>query len=128
MSFQKKSKWLLICLFVISIGIYITYNKMYKPHLSIEQEVTNYIGTTSQFINQGKTDFNFWNDKTVELIGNITSINKNGVTLNNIIYCQFRDKIDLSKLKTNELITLKGIVIGYDELLEEFKLRKCILK
>ena len=48
----------------------------------------------------------------------------NDMTLNEVIFCQFIDSID-SDFKPGMSITVKGRMIGYDDLLEQVKLDQC---
>lgn len=127
MNFLKKNKWLVVVLFFF-IGAYAAYQYAYKPHKTTEELTADFSGTTTDFLSKVQENFNEWNNKAVELSGEITAKDENGITLNNQIYCQFRNDIDFSALKTNQPIKIKGRVIGYDDLLEELKLDKCILK
>ena len=72
-----------------------------------------------------QADFTQWHNKIIQITGTITAIQEEGILLNQDIYCQFDDK--LINAAENEVITLKGRVIGFDELLEEIKLNQCII-
>jgi len=72
-----------------------------------------------------QTDFTQWHNKVIQITGTITGIQEEGILLNQDIYCQFNDKL-ISAAK-NAAITVKGRVIGFDELLEEIKLSQCII-
>lgn len=128
MSLSKKSKWFLTILIIVLVGTYAAYKYAYKPHTTIEELASDFSGTSDTFLSKVKEDFSQWNNKTVELSGIITSKEEKGITLNNTIFCQFREDMNISKLQTNQSIKLKGRVIGYDDLLDELKLDQCILK
>ena len=126
MNFLKKNKWLLVVL-LIGFSAYTAYKYAYKAHKTTEELNAVFVGNSDDFLSKVKEDFNAWNAKTVELTGEITAIDTEGISLNNQIYCQFNN-IKITSLKIGQKITLKGIVIGYDDLLEELKLNNCILK
>ena len=64
-------------------------------------------------------------DKTIQVSGKISGIDKNLVILDSYITTQISPiKKDLSI--GNEIV-VKGRVIGYDELLEELKLDQCTI-
>ena len=128
MSLSKKSKWFLTILIIMLIGAYAAYKYAYKPHTTIEELTSDFSGTSDDFLSKVKENFSLWNNKTVELSGIITSKEEKGITLNNTIFCQFRDDMNISELQSNQSIKLKGRVIGYDDLLDELKLDQCILK
>lgn len=128
MNLSKKSKWILAILILGCVAFYSVYKYAYKPHKTIESLQTDYSGTSNNFLEKIKQDATIWNNKAVELTGIITSKDDKGITLNNSIYCQFREDVDISKLKVKQNISLKGRVIGYDDLLEELKLNQCIIQ
>lgn len=129
MSFLKKSKkWLIPSIISLILGIIITYNYIYKPHQSTEDLKVDFNGETSVLLSSLKDDSTFWFNKVVILSGVVTSKDSNGVTLDNSIYCQFREDINTSIISAADIITIKGQVIGYDDLLEELKINQCIIK
>ncbi len=128
MSLSKKSKWVLIILIFVLIGAYSAYKYAYKPHTTIEELTVDFSGTSEDLMAKVVEDFTLWNNKVVELSGIITSKGEKGITLNNAIYCQFREDVSFSELELNQSIKLKGRLIGYDDLLNELKLNRCILK
>lgn len=126
MNFLKKNKWIVFLL--IAIGGYSAYQYAYQPHKTTEELKTDFIGTSEELMQKIQNNFNAWNNKTVELSGKITAKDENGITLNHQVYCQFREDFSSEKLTENEQITLKGRVIGYDDLLNELKLNECIIQ
>ena len=127
MNWLKKNKFLVLLL-IIAFGGYSAYEYVYKPHKMIEELTTEFIGNSTELLSKIKVDVNIWNSKIVELSGQITSIDQNGVTLNEQIYCQFKEPLKTSALKENQTIKIKGRIIGYDDLLDELKLEQCIIK
>lgn len=127
MNFQKKSKWILFIVVILLVSGIIVYNQVYKPHKTTEDIEAVYAGSAENFMEELQHDFSKWNTKTIELEGTITSVVKNGFILNDFIFCQPRKDIHLTK-KQDDKITVKGTIIGYDELLNELKLNQCIIK
>lgn len=127
MNLLKKNKLIFLLLLVVLAG-YSVYKYTYKPHKTIEELESNYTGSSSDFLEKANINFDEWNSKVVELTGEITSIDNEGITLNNQIFCQFKVPNKITTLNLNQKITIKGRVIGYDDLLEELKLNQCILK
>jgi hypothetical protein len=127
MNWLKRNK-ILALLLIIAFGGYSGYKYVYKPHKSIEESSIEFTGNSTEFLSKIKEDTNTWNSKIIELSGKITSIDTDGVTLNEQIYCQFKDVLEVSTLKENQTIKIKGRVIGYDDLLDELKLEQCIIK
>lgn len=96
---------------------------VYKPHKEIEP---SYVGSSKEFIQRNELNYNAWYTKSIELEGVISAVLEKGFMLDGFIYCQL--KSTNKELKINQIITVKGIVVGYDELLNELKLNQCILK
>ncbi len=128
MSFLKKSKWIVFLVVLSIIVAYGVYNYAYQPHQTTEELTADYTGNSNNFLNEVSKNTNAWLNKTVELSGKITSKDEKGITLSNSIYCQFRENVNFKMLKVTQEITLKGQVIGYDDLLEELKLNQCIIQ
>ena len=128
MNLSKKSKWILSFLVLGCIAFYTVYRYAYKPHKNIEKLDIEYAGTSQDFIEKVKEDASIWTNKVVLLKGTISSKEGKGILLNKGVYCQFREDIKISKLKEGDPISLKGRVIGYDDLLEELKLDQCIIQ
>ncbi len=127
MNWLKKNKLLALLLIVALVG-YSAYKYAYKPHKTIEELSIEYTGNATELLSKIKEDTNIWNSKIVELSGKITSIDTDGITLNEQIYCQFKEPLKTKHLKENQTIKIKGRVIGYDDLLDELKLEQCIIK
>ena len=127
MSLSKKSKIAIVVTLFLLITAYVVKGIIYKPHTTIDDMEVVYQGDASEFLEILKNEALKWQDKAVELSGTISSKDANGVMLNSNVYCQLKDTKDLSKLKEKAIVTLKGRVIGYDDLLEELKLDKTII-
>ena len=127
MSLKKKSKWILIILVLGLIVAYGGYKYAYKPHETTEELKADYTGKSNDFLIKVSENADAWLNKTVELSGEITSKDEKGITLSNSIYCQFREDVNFNSLETGQQLSLKGQVIGYDDLLEELKLNQCII-
>ncbi|CAL2087576.1 hypothetical protein [Tenacibaculum sp. 190524A05c] len=125
MRWLKKNKVITIVTSLLTISFFI-YQYTFRPNESIEDISPDYLGTSIDFIRLATTNFDSWNTKVVQLTGEITALDKNGFTLNNKLFCQFKHEDDSSNVKANQTITIKGRVIGYDDLLEELKLNECI--
>lgn len=127
MHFLKKNKWIVLLLIVL-VGGFSIYSYLYQPHTTTEELTVDFKGSSEDFLLKVQEDFDAWNNKAIEISGTITAKDENGIILDNQIYCQFRNDFSSENLKENEAVTLKGRVIGYDDLLEELKLNQCILK
>ncbi len=127
MNFLKKNKKLSFLALILIIAYFITTH-IYKPHPEIENSKPHFKGNAVSFITKIQSNHSEWNNKIVELSGDIISLDSKGIMINENIYCQFKDTSDLVTLKNNQTINIKGFVTGYDDLLNELKLNQCILK
>lgn len=125
---SKKGKWLLLVLAIVVIGGYAGYRYAYQPHETTENKEVDYSGSSNAFLEKVSADANVWLNKAVEISGNITAIDEKGITLSENIYCQFREDNVVQRLQKGQKIRIKGVVIGYDDLLEELKLNQCIIQ
>jgi hypothetical protein len=127
MSLSKKIKIAIGIIAFVLITAYVVKSIIYKPHVLIEQQDSVYKGDALDFLEKIKVDASQWQDKIVELSGKITSKDKQGLMLNTAIYCQLKMMEDLSSLSEGQEVSIKGRIIGYDDLLEELKLDKTII-
>ena len=127
MNWLKRNKFLAV-LFILLIGGYSAYKYAYKPHKTIEELNVDFEGSSTVFLQKVSQNFSEWNTKVVQLSGKVTAIDENGISLENQIYCQFKNTDARLSIKENDNIQIKGRVIGYDDLLDELKLEQCILK
>lgn len=128
MSLQKKSKWIIVILILLAICGYTGYSYLYKPHDQISDITASYSGASEALLSKIQNNPDAWNAKVVELIGKISSLEEGGVILDGSIYCQLDEKLTNTSLKKDQIITIKGYVNGYDDLLNELKLNQCIIK
>lgn len=128
MSLSKRSKIIIGILVVGVIAAVAVYQYSMQPPAEIESKKVDYTGTSDAFLAEVKKDFSAWQDKVVVISGNITNSDQSGVTLSNQIYCQLREDVNKTAIQENQMVKLKGRVIGYDDLLEEVKLDQCIIQ
>ncbi len=128
MSLSKKSKVIIVLLLFGVAVAYAVFQYSMQPPTKIESKKVDFTGTSDEFLAKVTADFSAWQDKVVVITGAITNNDSNGITLSNQIYCQFREDVDKAAIIGNQSITLKGRVIGYDDLLEEVKLDQCIIQ
>jgi len=124
MNSLKRNKTIVIVL-ILGIGLWTSYQYVFAKPLTMDKISAEYQGEAVDFKRLIQTDFTQWHNKVIQITGTITGIQEEGILLNQDIYCQFDDKL-ISAAK-NVAITVKGRVIGFDELLEEIKLSQCII-
>lgn len=102
---------------------------MHGSARNLENEETNFTVSSSSIISEFTTNIESANkkylEKAVAIEGKITASNGNEIILNNTIICNFKN-LD-SSIKNNQTITVKGRVVGYDDLMGELKLDQCFV-
>lgn len=128
MSLSKKTKIIIIILITFAFAGYGVYNYTYKAHKTVDELELKFSGTSEVFLEKIKTNANHWHDVVVQLNGTITAKDDKGITLNHSIYCQLEKPVLIPTLKIEQKVTIKGRMIGYDDLLEEVKIDQTIIK
>ena len=128
MSLSKKSKVILGIIAIVVITVFVVYKYAMQPPTQIENKKVDFTGTSSELLNKIQENTDEWQDKVVVITGNISSIEEKGIILSSSIFCQFKNETKIPVLSADLKITLKGRVIGYDDLLEEIKLDQCIIQ
>ena len=117
---------------VVVVAIAIGYNYIYQDHRDIETETAEFILSSNEITNHFSSDpttaeQKFLN-KTIEVSGVVSDLGINEITIDDNIFCQFTE-LNQDAISLNSQVTVKGRVIGYDDLLEQVKLDQCsILK
>lgn len=118
----------IIVLIILILVAFLGYNYIYQDHRDIKTEKEDYTVTSSfislEFSNNLSESESKYLNKTIIVSGNISEINENNLTLNEQVFCQFKEGIN-SSIKLNTEIKIKGRLIGYDDLLEQVKLDQC---
>ena len=122
-------KWIFFVI-VLLIGGVLLYNYVYKDHRDIENEEPFFIVTSEDLITEFTLDNKIasekYLDKTIQIIGVVTSLDGNVLQVESVISCYFKDTLNSNQL-LNKKIEIKGRCIGYDELLEEIKIDQCVI-
>lgn len=127
---MNKKKYFVIALIAILIccgGFYFYNNILYKEARNIEKETPSYSISSSNLINDYKSNISEsdskYLNKTIQIEGEITEVSDSILTLDSSIFCAFDKNIE--KASVGNKVTLKGRCIGFDELMEEIKLDQC---
>jgi len=122
-------KWIIILIALI-IAVIVGYNYIYQDHRDIETEKAEFVMSANEistlFSENTSTSEQKFLNKTIEVSGLISEINASDITIDDKVFCQF-SKESTSDLKENSKVTIKGRVIGYDDLLEQVKLDQCTI-
>ncbi len=127
---MNKKKYFVIASIAILIccgGFYFYNNILYKEARNIEKETPSYSISSSNLINDYKSNISEsdskYLNKTIQIEGEITEVSDSILTLDSSIFCAFDKNIE--KASVGNKVTLKGRCIGFDELMEEIKLDQC---
>jgi uncharacterized membrane protein len=127
---MKKPQIILTSLAFIGLMGFTAYN--YVMHggardLSTEDAIftVSSKGIAQEFTNNIELSNKKYLEKAVEVKGIITAVNNKEVVIDNSIICNL--KAPNSSLKVNQPITVKGRVVGYDDLMGELKLDQCFV-
>ncbi len=126
MNSLKKNKKLFLVSILVLVGLY-TYSYVFQETETTEEIEVVFTGSSENLIskiNEGTT----YTSKAVVINGNISTINDEGIVIDERVFCQFTNPNTIQKLKKNQSVKVKGIIIGYDDLLNELKLNQCIIK
>jgi hypothetical protein len=127
---NKKIKIILFALIaIVLIGSFSYDYVMYGGTRNLTSEKTSFTVNSSSITLEFTTDIESANkkylEKAVAIKGKVTSSNGNEVILDENIICSFKNQD--SSIKNDQSITIKGRVVGYDDLLGELKLDKCFV-
>lgn len=127
-------------LIVLTLGTLVVVYMYNKPHVNVRKEKVDFNVSVDSIVgefefDQGKATLKYM-DKIIQLSGKFdskSSANGGLVTLvikgeNSFANCEmdslYSNKIPL--LHSNDNITVKGLFVGYDDLLGELQLKKCL--
>jgi len=123
-------KFRIIVFSIVAIGItgFTGYNYvMYGGARNLSSEETAFTVSSKSIANEFASNIEMSNkkylEKAIAIKGTITKITGTEVIIDNSIICNLKD-FDSSIMK-NQVVTLKGRVVGYDDLMGELKLDQC---
>jgi hypothetical protein len=127
---SRKKKFLVLAIVLITIGFFsVRYYIYHGGKRNIQLEDTAFTVTSNTIVAEFTSNVQASNKKYLEkpvvVSGTVTSIIATGVILDKVVNCNF-STVDTS-IKKNQKITVKGRVVGYDDILEELQLDQCNL-
>ena len=108
----------------------ICYNYMYKNHRDIKSEIANYnlsiANLESEIAKNQTVAMAKYQDKTIQISDTINAldITNKSVTFAKKIAAIFDDNLP-SDFAVGKKVIIKGRFLGYDELLDEYKIDQC---
>jgi len=126
-------KKLLIILIIVVVAAFFGYKYVYKSHRDIATEEAVYTVTVPELFAEFQKNDSLANakylDKTVEVHGKISNIDMQNkiITVDEKLSARFTKGIQAG-LQPQSSITLKGRIVGFDDLLEEIQFDQCTIE
>ena len=128
---MKMKKKLLIVLIIVVIFGFSIYKYVYKDHRDVSSEEASFKITLADL----KADFEKndsvantkYLDKAIAIYGEVTSLDleTNEIIVDSNLSATIKGKVNVKK---GNKVTVKGRFIGYDDLLEEYKMDNCVIE
>ena len=120
----KNYKSALLALGILMISSWVLINYAYKKEVPVSEKTAVFSGEISDFINA-----NIVENSVIILKASVTAVRDKELELGSVISVQYLESENQSfrDVEKDDLILLKGIYLGYDDLFEEYKLINCIL-
>jgi hypothetical protein len=114
----------LLALGILMISSWVLINYAYKNEVPVSEKKAVFSGEISDFINA-----NIVENSVIILKASVTAVRDKELELGSVISVQYLESENQSfrVVEKGDLILLKGIYLGYDDLFEEYKLINCIL-
>jgi hypothetical protein len=127
---RKKIKIIISMAVIIGMIGFFAYNYVMQGGArNLTTEKTNFTVTSTSITSEFTANIEKANkkylEKAVAIKGKITAYNKNEVILDGIIICSFKNQD--SSIKNDQTVTVKGRIVGYDDLMNELKLDQCFI-
>ncbi|MDH7464008.1 hypothetical protein QEG73_22085 [Chitinophagaceae bacterium 26-R-25] len=130
---NKKKFVLLVLAMGIAVASWATWYVFFKPHRNVGAEKAKYEVTSTTLSGEFKTDtavaLKKYINQAVLIQGKVTNVDGITVSLNNIA-CNI-DSTDISKIsgiKAGDDIKVQGLLVGYNDLMEEVNIAECVIK
>jgi len=125
---NKKFRIIVLSIVVAGLTVFTGYNYVMNGGArNLSTEETAFTVSSKSITKEFATNIDVSNkkylEKAIAIKGTITQINGSQVIIDDSIICNLKD-FDPSILK-NQVVTLKGRVVGYDDLMGELKLDQC---
>lgn len=127
---SKKNKIIFTVFAILSLGVFVGYQYIYQEHRDISSEEAKFEITSNDLISEYSLSSEKANqkflDKTIIISGILTSVDSDSKTfvIDDKVTC---NSVENTNVKIGENLAVKGRFIGYDELLEEYRLDECIV-
>ncbi|PXY38974.1 hypothetical protein DMB65_20160 [Flavobacterium cheongpyeongense] len=122
-----KRKIIVIALVITVFGLCGYYYVWYGGARNVSSEEAVFNVSSKSITAEFNSDIDKSNakylEKAITVNGVISKVTDKQVIIDNTIVCEFKESIP--SVKKDQQVTLKGRVVGYDDLMEEIKLDEC---
>ena len=124
---KKKIPYGILIVLVAAIAL---YRYTYQEHRDISSEKASYkvsiLELEKEFATNDSLALAKYQDQTIELMSKVTAVDieNKAIILDNKVFATFNDSLPKAII-SGKKINIKGRFLGYDELLEEFKMDQC---
>lgn len=136
---KKKHLFIALAVIIFCYGLYVVYAMYNKPHQNIAATPADYQLTVNEIFREFSADETQatlkFSDKVIALSGSVNKVQAhedgpsyvlltgNGAVVN----CEIshENSMEISDGNIGEQLTMKGLFVGYDDLLGEIQLKKC---
>ena len=126
---QKRKVIIFAILAAIVIGIAAFYYVMYGGARDLTTEKTEFVVSSAAIVNeftQNQSEANKkYLEKAVAVKGIVSQAEGIQIILDSKVNCSF--KTPDPSIKVGQSVTVKGRVVGYDDLMEELKMDECFI-
>jgi maltose-binding protein MalE len=127
---NKKLKIFLIIIALIIVSGFAVYNYVMhggERNLATEQTAFSVSSgaITAEFTSNLDASNKKYLEKPIAILGKVTAVNDMQVTIDNSIICEL--KTADATVQKDQKVTVKGRVVGYDDLMSELKLDQCFI-
>jgi hypothetical protein len=125
---MKKSRIIaLVLLLAVVVGVSAFNYVMHGGGRNLLKEETNFWVSSDALAKEFSSNTTMANtkylEKAVAVKGIVAEVNNNVITLDNGIVCTLQTTT--TAIKKDQVVTIKGRVVGYDDLMGEIKLDQC---
>lgn len=124
------NKKLLYGILIVLLASLALFRYTYQNHRNISAEKASYTISVPDLEKEFATNDSLallkFQDQTIEITAEVTAVDNEikAIILENILFATFKDSLPQNILSCKK-IRIKGRFLGYDELLEEFKMDQC---
>jgi hypothetical protein len=121
------NKKILYGIIIVVIISFFGYRYMYQDHRDISTEIATYVSSVpeleKEFVANDSLASIKYQDQTIEFSAKVTVVDaeNKAIILDSKLFATFNDSLP-KEIIPGKIIRIKGRFLGYDELLEEFKM------